>query len=76
MNKYIGRLDQPMERRTRFSLLEIEKHRALIAIYIQKENAHAVTSGWTKMPHVVTAGRLDLDDIRAHVTQDLGADRS
>ena len=66
LDQHIGALDQPMQHRETFLLLQIEREGALAAVRAEKEPRLARQAGGKLAQHVALR-RLDLDHIGAEV---------
>ena len=69
----VGRVHQPPERLAGLLMLEVEADAALVAVADQEEGRHAGIAPRPGLARGVARGRLDLDDIGAHVAQQHGA---
>ena len=71
VGQHVGGGAQLEQRGTVVCLLEVQHHRALVAVGVDEDMAHARVLHGTGMAHDVAAGWLDLDDVGPIVAQDL-----
>src|SRR6185503_169396 len=55
----------------RLVLLQVQNHRALVAVDVEEDRAHARMAERPRLPDHVAVGRLDLDHVGAEVGEDL-----
>ncbi|MNQ71447.1 hypothetical protein D3C85_861150 [compost metagenome] len=68
----IGAVDQAQQAVAVCRRLGIQRHAVLVAIEVEVGGSHARVRGRGRRAEHVAFGRLDLDDLRAHVSQYLG----
>src|SRR5262249_18351224 len=62
---------EPQQRVASFRLLQIDGDAAFAAIGIEEHAAHARAAAGTDLPDDVAFGAFHLDDVRAHIREDL-----
>ncbi|MCY1442293.1 hypothetical protein D9M71_586580 [compost metagenome] len=72
----VGGFHQLEQRFQALFLLEVEHDAALVAVHDQIEHRHARVSARAVLPVLVAVRRFHLDDVCAHVAEDLGGDRA
>ena len=71
----IGALDEPHHGLQAAGILEVEHDAALVAVVGEEDRTHSVLDrGRSGATHRVAAGRLDLDHVRAEISEHLGRD--
>jgi hypothetical protein len=76
VNENVGAIDQPPQRRGGRRLLEIEHQRALAAIKPHEQRRHVWRARRAGVARRIALGRLDLDDVGAHVAEHLRRQRA
>jgi hypothetical protein len=76
VDEHVRAGNQCDQRIARDGVLEVEGKASLVAVVVQEHRGHAGVAARAEATHRVARGRLDLDDVRAHVAEDLGAERS
>ena len=77
VDQHVGLLDQAGENFLPRRHRHVERERTLVAIDAEKIGRLAADEGWPPGAGVVAgAGRLDLDDVGAHVAEHHGAQRA
>ena len=62
---------QRKHRIARLGTLEVQRNRALVAVHVHEHVAHAGIAVGPQLARDIALGRLDLDDLRTQVTEDL-----
>ena len=71
MHENVGAIDQPPQRLGGGGLLEIEHQRALAAVEPHEQRRHVRRARRAGVARGIALGRLDLDDVGAHVAEHL-----
>jgi hypothetical protein len=71
--RFLGEEKKGLQRR---GLLQVEHHRALVAVGVEEDRAHAGIAERPRLADDIAVGRLDLDHVGAEVAEDLRRERS
>src|SRR4029077_9107142 len=76
MDEDIGSADKPHETLLGCRLLQIENDAALVAVEMEKAAGHSIVAIRTIAAERVTLRALDLDDVGAHVCENMRRERT
>ncbi len=76
MDEDIGAADQVRQDLPAGRALQVNGDAALVAVAVEPLGAHALVSLHADIPVKVPLGRLDLDDVGAHVAESLSGERT
>jgi hypothetical protein len=71
VHENIGGRGDAQQRLARLRPLQIEDKALLVAVDVEEIGRHARVSHWADAAHHLAFGRLDLDDLRAEIAEDL-----